>query len=63
MNRDRSKGDFEKFCEPINLGFCEALEFPSQAELINFEINRFSVSGIQSVERTNDLMVVPIPLE
>ena len=44
-------------------GLCEALEFPSQAELINFEINRFNVSGIQSVKRTNDLMAVPIPLE
>ena len=46
-----------------NLGFCEALEFPSQAELINCEINRLNVSGIQSVKRANDLTVVHIPLE
>jgi len=30
---------------------------------VNCEINRFNVSGIQSVKRTNDLMVVHIPLE
>ena len=61
MNRDRSKGDFEKFCEPIKLGFCEALEFPSQAELINCEINRFNVSGIQRVNELMILTAVPIP--
>ena len=49
MNSDRSKGDFEKFCEPINLRFCEALEFPSQAELINCEINRFTFQGSKGV--------------
>jgi hypothetical protein len=35
-------------------GFCEALEFPSQAELLNVEINGFHVSGIQ---RFNELMI------
>jgi hypothetical protein len=28
-------------------GLCEALEFPGQAELLNLEINRFDVQGIQ----------------
>ncbi len=35
-------------------GLCEALEFPSQAELLNLEINRFNVQGTQ---RFNDLMI------
>ena len=54
MNRDRAKGDFEKFCEPIKLRFCEALEFPSQAELTNFELYRFNLLGFQSVARTSN---------
>ena len=53
MNRDRAKGDFEKFCEPIKLRFCEALEFPSQAELTKFELHRCKVLRFQSVERTS----------
>jgi hypothetical protein len=51
------------FATRSNLDFCEALEFPSQAELINFEIDRFKVSRMRSVKRASDLMVVPMPLE
>jgi len=64
MNKGNRRANFETWGELIKVGcFCEALEFPSQAELINYEINRFNVSGIQRVKRTNNLMVLPIPLE
>jgi hypothetical protein len=55
------QGKFRETLRADQLGFCEALKFPSQAELINGEINRFNVSGIQSAKRTIDSMVVPIP--
>jgi hypothetical protein len=46
------------FASQSSLCFCEALEFPSQAELTNFELHRFKVLRFQSVE-----MVGLIPLE
>jgi hypothetical protein len=39
------------------------LEIPSQAELINCEINRFNVSGIKGVNELMILTAVRIPLE
>jgi hypothetical protein len=53
MIRDRAKGDFEKFCEPIKLWFCEALEFPSQVELTHCE-HRFKVLRFPRVERPSN---------
>ena len=62
MNRDRSKGDFEKFCEPIKLRFCEALEFPSQAELSNSSYIALTFLDSKVLSELV-MMVMPTPLE
>jgi hypothetical protein len=55
MNKSHGRENFEKWGELIKVcGLSEALEFPSQAELINLQINCFNVSGIQ---RFNELMI------
>jgi hypothetical protein len=43
--------------------FCEALEFPSQAELITCEMNRLTFQGSKVLNEPMILTAVPSPLE